>query len=605
MKFFLFFILIYSITFGASIDTKLFDSNDNQQYLKEIEKTINDEYKNKEKPKAIYEEEKRYLTFLKEISSKDVQIKEYPYKNFEKKQIEVETIIDAIKFYGTLDEAETQTKSLSKNIQNQLAFLRKNIENILEEDKEKLLGYQLQFAYYKKEKQNIDKKLDLYKQEKNKLLLNISNNISKLKDPNLEVLDNKLYKYIENNDKLSQYIDSLNIDLQREKLNENKENINKLQNSINRVQEDLKQQIDEIIFTLTKKAIYLLKDKKVKEFLSIYKKIEENISKVEKENYNYLLDALKSLSKKQLNDAKLLLANSSSQIGSIFDSIKSFFNTSLIVFNEQAITPLSLLKALFLIVIGIFLGSLYKKWLKKISTKWPNISEMSLKVTANVGFYLIIFITFVIALGSLGIDMSSISLIAGALSIGIGFGLQTVVSNFIAGIILMFERTIKIGDVIEISDMLKGTVTDIRVRSTTLKTFDNIDIIVPNSSFIQNNVINWTLEDKSRRLHVPFGVAYGTKVEKVKEIVLEELLNSDLKFIRDDKDKQPEIRFESMNSSSVDLELLVYIRVNDRLTPNSLKSDFLLLIYNALYKHNIEIPFPQLDLHIKKAVKSS
>ena len=225
---------------------------------------------------------------------------------------------------------------------------------------------------------------------------------------------------------------------------------------------------------------------------------------------------------------------------------------------------------------------------------------MSLKITSNIGFYLIIFITLLISLGSLGIDMSSISLIAGALSIGIGFGLQTVVSNFISGIILMFERTIRIGDVIEINNLLKGTVTDIRVRSTTVKTFDNIDIVVPNSSFIQNNVINWTLEDKSRRLHVPFGVAYGTKIEEVKEIILKELLDSDLSFIKNDTNKQPSIRFENMNNSSIDLELLVWIKTNDKITPSAIKSDFLLLIYNALYKHNIEIPFPQLDLHIKK-----
>ncbi len=178
-----------------------------------------------------------------------------------------------------------------------------------------------------------------------------------------------------------------------------------------------------------------------------------------------------------------------------------------------------------------------------------------------------------IAISSLGIDMSSVSLIVGALSIGIGFGLQTVISNFIAGIIIMFERTIRIGDVIEINELLKGTVSDVRIRSTTIKTFDNIDIIIPNSSFIQNNVINWTLDDPSRRLHIPFGVAYGTKIEKVKEVVLKELFESNLIYIRGVKDKEPEIRMEMMNSSSVDLELLVWVKTNDKM-PNSLKSRF-------------------------------
>ncbi len=233
------------------------------------------------------------------------------------------------------------------------------------------------------------------------------------------------------------------------------------------------------------------------------------------------------------------------------------------------------------------------------------MSDMSLKITSNVGYYLIIFIVFMIAISSLGIDLTSLSLIAGALSIGIGFGLQTVVSNLIAGIILMFERTIRIGDIIEIDSLLKGTVSDIRIRSTTIKTFDNIDIVIPNSSFIQNNVINWTLEDPpTRRLHVSFGVAYGTKIEKVKEVILKELLESNLNFLKGIEGKEPEIRMEMMNASSVDLELLVWVKANDKFRPSALKSDFLILIYNALFKHGIEIPFPQMDIHLDRKVKN-
>ena len=301
-----------------------------------------------------------------------------------------------------------------------------------------------------------------------------------------------------------------------------------------------------------------------------------------------------------LGNTKLIISNSLSQSKNFFDQVKGYFTSTLFVFNEQSISFLSLVKAILLIIFGFLIGSLYKKWIYKISNRWPNMSQMLLKLTSNVGFYLIVFITTMISMGSLGIDMSSISLIAGALSIGIGFGLQTVVSNLIAGIILMFERTIRIGDIIEIDALLKGTVTDIRIRSTTIKTFDNIDIIIPNSSFIQNNVINWTLDDVTRRLHIPFGVAYGTKIETVKEVVLTELDNCDLVYIKDVKDKEPEIRFDNMNMNRVELELLVWVKANDKFRPNSLKSDFLILIYNSLYKHNIEIPFPQLDLHLKK-----
>lgn len=164
----------------------------------------------------------------------------------------------------------------------------------------------------------------------------------------------------------------------------------------------------------------------------------------------------------------------------------------------------------------------------------------------------------------------------------------------------MFERTIRIGDLIEINDVLSGTVTDMRIRSTTIKTFDNIDIVVPNSSFVQNNVINMTLEDRIRRLHIPFSVAYGTEIADVKSAVLNALSSSSLFYIKNDEDKKPDIRMTLMNSSSVDLELIVWVNRDIKLKFISIPSDFLILIYNALRANDISIPFPQLDVYMKQ-----
>lgn len=594
MRFIFIFSLLFSFGLSAPIDTKLFDTKENIQYFEKIEQQIENSLKKEEKPLKIIEDERKYLKILKEANEKVVSIKEY-----KDTQIETSTeAIEAMKFLVDLDKKEDEDKELSFEVQENLSYLKKRIENILEIEKNRLLIYQLQFAYNKIEKANLDKKISLYEKHKLEVLNRIDSSLNDLRIEKESTLTTSINKNSSEIDSFEESINSLKNSLQRERLNDNTKTILELEKKINLVDKKRENLLISNIYLSSKKLLLFLKEKNEEAYLKEYRFLNSIILEINE--YKYLNEAFAQLAKKRLNNTKLALATSNIKISTFFDSIKAFFDTSLVVFNEQAITPMSLLKALILIIIGIGIGKIYKRWIFKISSKWPNISEMSLKISSNVGFYLIIFITFIIALGSLGIDMSSISLIAGALSIGIGFGLQTVVSNFISGIILMFERTIRIGDVIEISDLLKGTVTDIRVRSTTVKTFDNIDIVVPNSSFIQNNVINWTLEDKSRRLHVPFGVAYGTKIEKVKEVVLEELLNSSLTFIRDDKDKQPEIRFENMNNSSVDLELLVWIKTNDRVTPNALKSDFLLLIYNTLYKNNIEIPFPQLDLHIKR-----
>jgi small-conductance mechanosensitive channel len=279
--------------------------------------------------------------------------------------------------------------------------------------------------------------------------------------------------------------------------------------------------------------------------------------------------------------------------------VKSFFDLSLFEFDKKPISLASVIKALLYVVAGFLLGLFYKRWVSKVTAKRENISMMSVRLISNLGYYAIIIIFTISAVTALGINLSSLSLIAGALSIGIGFGLQTVVSNLIAGIIIMFERTIRIGDVIEISDNLSGTVTDMRIRSTTVKTFDNVDIIVPNSSFIQNNVINLTLEDRIRRLHIPFGVAYGTEIDEVKTTILEALEKSELIYIRDDEDKKPDVRMTLLNESSVDLELIVWVNRAAKQKQISFNSDFLTLVYNALKSNNINIPFPQLDVHMK------
>ena len=283
--------------------------------------------------------------------------------------------------------------------------------------------------------------------------------------------------------------------------------------------------------------------------------------------------------------------------GDFLSQTKEFFNSSLFEFDKKPISLVSIIKAVSLLIAGFLFGYLYKKWVVRVTKNHGNFSMMSTRLISNIGYYIIVLIFVISAVSALGINMSSLSLIAGALSIGIGFGLQTVVSNFIAGIIIMFERSIRIGDIIEVNDTLSGTVTDMRIRSTTIKTFDNVDIIVPNSSFIQNNVVNLTLEDKIRRLHIPFGVAYGTEIEDVKKAVLDGLQESELNYVRNNEDMAPNIRMTLMNASSVDLELVVWVDRAQKTTP--IASDFLILIYDALRKNNIDIPFPQIDVHMK------
>ena len=220
-------------------------------------------------------------------------------------------------------------------------------------------------------------------------------------------------------------------------------------------------------------------------------------------------------------------------------------------------------------------------------------------IISNIGYYLIIIIAFFSSLKVVGINLSSLAVVAGALSVGIGFGLQNIVSNFVSGLILMFERSVKIGDYIQINDDMRGRVTDIRMRSTTIKTNANIDIIIPNQDFIQNNVINWTMTDNIKRFEIPFGVKYGTNPQQVIDVILKAVKESGFQDIYTSRTRYTNVIMTEMGDSSVNFNLFVWIKGREILKPKRTTSKFLILIYNTLNEHNIEIPFPQVDLHVR------
>jgi len=144
-------------------------------------------------------------------------------------------------------------------------------------------------------------------------------------------------------------------------------------------------------------------------------------------------------------------------------------------------------------------------------------------------------------------------------------------------------------------------VIDIRIRSTTIKTNDNINIVIPNQKIIENNIINWTLNDDKIRFKIPFWVAYWTKVEDVENVILNALKKSNLDYLKT-WDYAPLVIMTEMWNSSVNYELYVWVKWDSILTPNRTRSKFLKLIYTALNENNITIPFPQTDLHIKDSV---
>ncbi|MEZ5278334.1 MAG: mechanosensitive ion channel [Opitutaceae bacterium] len=206
--------------------------------------------------------------------------------------------------------------------------------------------------------------------------------------------------------------------------------------------------------------------------------------------------------------------------------------------------------------------------------------------------YGIISIGIIIAMAAAGIHLSQMSIIIGALGVGIGFGLQNLVNNFVSGLILIFERPIKIGDKIQFGTTF-GEVRSIGIRASTVRSFDGAEIIVPNGNLISNEVTNWTLSDQQRRIDISVGVAYGNDPEKVIALLTDVVGQFDAVL----KDPAPFISFDAFGESSLDFTVRFWI--DDFSIGLRLKSAILTAINKALGEAGIEIPFPQRDLHIR------
>jgi small-conductance mechanosensitive channel len=197
----------------------------------------------------------------------------------------------------------------------------------------------------------------------------------------------------------------------------------------------------------------------------------------------------------------------------------------------------------------------------------------------------------VAALNILQIRLTGLAVTFGFLSVGIGFGLQNITSNFVSGIILLFERPVRVGDLITVGDSL-GRVEAIGIRSTLLRTADNVELIIPNSQFIEQTVTNWTYRDKSVRVHVLVGVAYGSDTELVVRLLLDLARAHPLAL----QEPEPAVQLTTFGESSLDFALLVWIP--DPAQRQDVVSDLNFAINAAFREHGVEIPFPQRDMRV-------
>ncbi len=502
-------------------------------------------------------------------------------------------------WFDLLDKIAT-LQAKQNSLQSKLDILQDEITNASKTDP-LLSTYQLQYVLYKKNISFLKKELTFLQKERQsieKTLIDIPTTVL-LKQ---ETLKQQEQKYLQQLSFENKKLKELQIKKERIELLENPKELTKLQNSITAEQNRYQKISQNLVAT---DFLIFCNEIQQKEHSSF--EYKQKILQLEKERVkNDALDNLLSTMEQKYLGIIYTLGGTTEQ--TVKNSAKSIWNLlSNPIFNINE-TPISIFKILWVVVIllfGFIVGSLFKRKVLKIKSSdddtdtVDHVSHSARMIISNIGYYLIIIIAFFSALKVVGINLSSLAVVAGALSVGIGFGLQNIVSNFISGLILMFERSIKIGDYIQLNDDLRGRVTDIRMRSTTIKTNANIDVIIPNENFIQNNVINWTMEDDLKRFEISFGVKYGTPPQQVIDVILKAVKESGFKDIYNSRTRYTRILMTEMGNSSINFNLFVWIKGKEILYPKRTTSRFLILIYNALNEHNIEIPFPQVDLHVR------
>ncbi|MCK5903135.1 MAG: mechanosensitive ion channel [Cocleimonas sp.] len=323
---------------------------------------------------------------------------------------------------------------------------------------------------------------------------------------------------------------------------------------------------------------------------------------LELETYQDKLKVLTSILDDQLGKtaggAAIFVEKAENTLRNSRDNLSKWLRQSLFLLDGTPVTPIGLIRFFVILLVGWFFSRLFLRTIEAVNIRTEGgMQSSSIKTLSRIVSFVLVGVALLIAFSSLGIDVTKLALVASALSIGIGFGLQNIINNFVSGIILLFERSMKVGDYIEMKDGTRGVVKEINIRSTVINTNDNIDVVVPNSEFVNTSVTNWTMDERFMRLKIPFSVAYGTDKRLVRRIIIEAALTLDY-TLNLTVAQHPQVRLSTFGESGLDFQLVVWIKAEWAGRPGRVKAAYNWEIETTLSAHGISIPFPQREVRL-------
>ncbi|AHF97711.1 hypothetical protein DESACE_01225 [Desulfurella acetivorans A63] len=319
-----------------------------------------------------------------------------------------------------------------------------------------------------------------------------------------------------------------------------------------------------------------------------------------KQNLSLLENKLNTIRKILLhiqNPSIYALNKAAKSLKNIGIQVSHVLNYSFFEYKGIDLSLSLILKIIILLFLGFLLDKHYKKSLEKLKLR-QSIGEANIQILKTLGSYIIVIVILAISLTFIGVNASTIALIAGALSVGLGFGLQNIANNMVSGIIIIFEQLVKPGDIINIPENnISGIVIETKLRSTIIRAYDNTDIIVPNSYFINSKVINSTYSSGAIKLKIPFIVDINSDIEKVKEIVIEELKKQD--YILDNETYSPKCVLIKQSIYGLEFEAWAWIEKTDLKAPVWLQELYYVKIIEALKKNSVVLSTINRFLEVK------
>ena len=291
-------------------------------------------------------------------------------------------------------------------------------------------------------------------------------------------------------------------------------------------------------------------------------------------------------------------------LGNAWDRLNDLSDYHLFDIGGTPVTLAGIIKMLFILGLAIGISWLIRYLLARGIRRRQAAQSPAFYALGRILHYIIVMAGVFAALGSIGIDFTSFALIAGALSVGIGFGLQAIVNNFVSGLILLFEGTLRVGDFIELDGTLRGVVKEINTRATVITTNDSVDLVVPNSVLVTTQLTNWTLRESYGRLRVDFGVAYGTDKDLVAKLANEAIRKLDC-ALTNMPGREPQVRLSKFGDSALEFTVLFWVSRQGVRRPGRTRAEFLWELETLLRDNHVEIPFPQRDIHFRSDFRTA